>query len=407
MNRLLSWLLERGEKDEPFELEFSQLSEWLGNYSEKNIGRDIATYGLLLKLLSKKVQELDKVSIENIQAEKKLKDLVKGNKPAYTNALRILIQKIEPPRSYSLKSLENFCKQNEDAFDEFNKKTVRNYAILKTIIGKELAEIVELLKQLEVLSLKLNDDYIKNSKLKTIEDLRNKLAFFYEFEASKEAMGRKLMSLHKRREEITFQLKSINEQLQNLRIGPIFKDYEKLNLQLSELGAEELRIKGTLSAMVSELSRPLRKLDQKSRLITRYTEDAYLALLEDRDLEFSGLLQELQKKIENNKIEVKNKHKSLDQVLLYRTELKRLQERINSINFQRSILTRKLSDNEFEVKEKQLINDFSRLQNEFSELMLEKQQSEEKGKEFNIQAIAQDIERLIGRKVTINNAPIM
>ena len=159
MLKIFEWILGKGESEEPFEIEFYNLSEWLWKYVEGEVSRDITEYSLLLKSLKEKTETLAKLNVEDAEVEKKLKELVRGNKPAYTNSLKILTQNIESPKSLSYQELKNFCEKTELALNEFNKRTIRNYAILKTIIGKELEEIVQILKQLEFIELKLKKEF--------------------------------------------------------------------------------------------------------------------------------------------------------------------------------------------------------------------------------------------------------
>ena len=168
MLKIFDWILGKGEQEEAFEVEFSNLSEWLWKYAEDEINQDITEYGLLLKELKEKAKELDKLDVEDEKIEVKLKELVRGNKPAYTNSLRILMSNMETPKSISYKTLNEFCDRVDSSLNEFSKRTVRNYAILKTIIGKELVDIVDILKQLESIELKVKKDYLLSSRLSTV-----------------------------------------------------------------------------------------------------------------------------------------------------------------------------------------------------------------------------------------------
>ena len=407
MLKIFEWILGKGESEEPFEIEFYNLSEWLWKYVEGEVSRDITEYSLLLKSLKEKTETLEKLNVEDAEVEKKLKELVRGNKPAYTNSLKILTQNIEPPKSLSYQELKNFCEKTELALNNFSKRTIRNYAILKTIIGKELEEIVQILKQLEFIELKLKNEFLMTSKLRTLEDIRHKLLFFYEMELSKDNRTHGLIELNKKRGHLENELTNINKKIESLRTGEEFNEYGRLNTRLSNLGADELNLKGTLSGMFSELSRPLRKLDKGSKLITMYDENAYSSLMEDNNMEIIALLNELKTKVDSGNIEVKNKKKALSQVDLLINKLKESKEKAKEISKEIKVLQSKLSLNKFENDEKELVDRFQTLQRELSDVITEMQSLAEEKKEMNLIKITKDIEKLVGRRVVVRNAPVM
>lgn len=406
MKSILDWILGK-EAPKPFEIEFYNLSEWIGKHIEKEVGYEVAEHAVLLKRLEEKSKALDKLSVDEQNVEKKLKDLVKGNKPAYVNGLRILTQKIKTPKTLAYNDIEDFCKRTEEGLNEFNKKTVRNYSILKMIIGKELAEIIELLKQIEALETKLKSKFLISSKLKTSEDLIKRLKELYSYELAAETRKGELNKLQNKEVEIAAALEIVNKKLAELRASHTFREYEQLNIRISELAGEELRLKGTLSAMFSELARPLRKMDKESRLANNYIENAYDSLMKDSKLEIINLLDELKKKIETGKIEVKNKKKLADDIHLDMAELKKYREKANSIAFESGLVFEKLKANRLEAEEKNLTENFQRLENELSETVAQIDTYKDKGRNINMEYLANDIEKLVGRKVTIRNAPIM
>ena len=407
MLKIFDWILGKGEQEEAFEVEFSNLSEWLWKYAEDEINQDITEYGLLLKELKEKAKELDKLDVEDEKIEVKLKELVRGNKPAYTNSLRILMSNMETPRSISYKTLNEFCDRVDLFLNEFSKRTIRNYAILKTIIGKELADIVDILKQLESIELKVKKDYLLSSRMKTIEDIRGRLAFFYDLELSKGKRDHELMQLNKKRELIVQELKTIKDRLDKLKINDDFYEYERLNIRISDLASQEIKLKSTLSTLFSEISRPLRKLDKVSKLVTKYSDDPYNALKDDHNLEILGLITDLRNMVDSGKIDVKNKKKTIGEIDAALANLNEHQKTILEIPKELKTLQSKLASNQFEKLEKELTSRFQQLENELSDIMTEIGSLEEHKKELNLVQITKDIEKLVGRKVTVRNAPVM
>ena len=407
MQSILKWIFGSKEEEHPFEVDFSNLSEWLWKFIEGEISRDIAQYGILLASLKESIAALEKLNVEKENVEKKLKELVRGNKPAYANSLNILIKKIEPPQKLSSKQLEEFCKNVENAIDDFGKRSVRNYAVLKTIIGKELADIINILKQIESLELSLKEKYLKSSRLKAIEDLRRRLAFFYEFEASREKKSAELKKLIHKKEAVSMEINNIKAKIEELRKSDSFIGYEEINLQKSSLGAEELKLKGKASAIFSELSRPLKKMDKSNERISKYCDNPYAALIEDTDLEILGFISELNKKLESGKIVVKNKKKLMKEIVDYSQNIKKISERAHQISKDMKSLHSKLSSNTFQKEEKELTYRFQSLENELSDTISEIDSLKEQGKDFNLMKISGDIEKIVGRKVIIKNAPVM
>ena len=246
-----------------------------------------------------------------------------------------------------------------------------------------------------------------NSKLRTLEDIRHKLLFFYEMELSKDNRTHGLIELNKKRGHLENELTNINKKIESLRTGEEFNEYERLHTRLSNLGADELNLKGTLSGMFSELSRPLRKLDKGSKLITMYDENAYSSLMEDNNMEIIALLNELKTKVDSGNIEVKNKKKALSQVDLLINKLKESKEKAKEISKEIKVLQSKLSLNKFENDEKELVDRFQTLQRELSDVITEMQSLAEEKKEMNLIKITKDIEKLVGRRVVVRNAPVM
>ena len=215
------------------------------------------------------------------------------------------------------------------------------------------------------------------------------------------------MQLNKKRESVVQELKTVKDRLDKLKTSDDFYEYERLNIRISDLASQEIKLKSTLSTLFSEISRPLRKLDKVSKLVTKYSDDPYNALKDDHNLEILGLITDLRNMVDSGKIDVKNKKKTIGEIDAALANLNEHQKTILEIPKELKTLQSKLASNQFEKLEKELTSRFQQLENELSDIMTEIGSLEEHKKELNLVQITKDIEKLVGRKVTVRNAPVM
>lgn len=304
------------EKEEIKELKLEEIEGWVSSVHKTTINEDFEKIKDIIKCVSEKLDELEKVDIDKRKVELKLRAMTYGNKVAYINQTNSFLSWISPPEISSTKILE-FCESFERKIESYNKRTIRNFFVMKNLIGEELDNIAISIKEL--------DSTVKSIKSKVEAEQ------LVEYEALI-ANARKILKIAKEEKEGTNAIQRLGKEKEETQLAyeNILKRAKELEesektLALKQLKAQKDNLHTLLLFKINELVNifsPIQKAMKKmvkledSGSIAGYAEEPCKALINDEELKIAKILEELKENIEKNKIELKadKKYKTIESI---------------------------------------------------------------------------------------------
>ncbi len=391
------------------EVDFFELGGWIleshGLY--RQLDQYFAEMRELLLNLHPKVDILEKVDVKGKKYDEKLKSLVEGNKPAYVLALRLLLKKIVVPDNYDSISVCAFAGKVEDELKEFNRRTARNYFILQSIIGDELAAVVKDIKGIDVLS-KMIKGCACDGKLKDMEDFQKRLSDIYSYIGRKDEDHKALLDFVREREKLLAMESELKGEIEKNRNSREFNEMSRLEAEKEDLVGRQYEMKALFGNGMGMLQRPLKKLEKMGNFKTlkHYVDRPFEALLEDRGMEIVSVLSSLKAEIDSSRIEVKNRDKMLGVIGgLSEEHLKELKEKYSRISKQVSEIDRKLNGNEFMRREHQLVRRSEELIQDIGKIDGVISRFKKRNINADIESIRKDMDKL-GIRVVLKNVPV-
>lgn len=299
---------------------FSEIDQWLdGHNSELDTLKENLKELERLKLeIFENLKILEKVDITQSKVEDRVKHIVQGNLPAYTNAIRIFLRKIVTPKEADVVMLETFCSTFESEFDSLNKRTFRNFQIIREIVGKELESVARSVKSLELLV----KEFKKSSeKARMIIDLKENAKLIEDNLNSKEKNEQKRQELQKHKQELLELSKRVSKELESLKGSKKAKDLEILKIDEKKISDNLKILENSLVTLFSPLQKALKKYNNLCfiKKVESYLENPVETLVNDSDLEILKFLEDVKKMVEDEKIDLKDDKKkktveSLDKI---------------------------------------------------------------------------------------------
>jgi DNA repair exonuclease SbcCD ATPase subunit len=367
----------------------------------------IAELRQTLEELKGAAKKLENVDVDDAKVEKKLKDLVKGNLPAYVKALDIFMKKINVPEDFKSETLKRFVDEIEDNLKHFNKRTFRNYHIIQNLVGDELAEVVMLIKKIDSIKNDMNRNILGN-KLQSLEKLQNDLKLLYDYLYNREKEQKRFEDLISKKQMLIDKEKELSRLAEQLKKSEEFKQLNGLKVKLDNLVQEQNAIKRVIEGDISVISRALRKLNKVSnyKLLENYVHEPYETLLEDDRLEIAEAVDKLKDLLQKNQIVVKNKEKVMSVIsALSRDALKHYKDKLEIITAEVDSLRKQIENSAFKQKEIELKQELEIVMADIA--AVDEKISSFKQKDLNseIEQIKQDLKRL-GLNVKLKNVPL-
>ena len=252
---------------------------------------------------------LEKIDVSDTKVELRLKQLVQGNKSIYVKNVDSFLKKVVLPNEHDYESASKVCDEIKINLDDLNKRTGRNYQIVKNLIGKELETVVSNLRKVaaSISGLKMqlerhNSDWIKYRELENKID--NLLAKIKEEKDGK-------IKLMKRDEEIKQfkeEQKRTKVKLKKLQgskeVIKLRKDREKLEKVEREINQKS----DDISNLFSGLVKAFKKYDNEhnSKIFEEYVVDCIGALSEDKEIKVFENLNLIRKDLEDRKLDLRD-----------------------------------------------------------------------------------------------------
>ncbi len=394
------------EKQEEI-IDFLELRKWLAPRLDMGIAADFVEIGRIKADMEKAIEALEKVDVMPLKVEEKLKDFVRGNRNAYVISLRSFMGKLKAPEAFDSGSVAEFCTTFDREIADFSRKTMKNYYIMKQLIGKELEAIAKCLKKVEVLTNDIGRK-LKDGRLEKMEDVMRKLNGIYSHVDEKGEREKKLVELERQRDLLAEKEEKLEKEAKALENGKEFSEYTALKAKTEELGKKQYDLKNGIAMRFSEISRVLRKHAklQPNKLIDNYLEDAYEAVMHDSHLAIAGILEALNAELKEGKIEEKDS-KKLQQTVsaIDKAYFERLRDDSKKLSDELRDCEERLAKNKFEKDRDSLIAEMGKAEKELSETEEKVRGMKNRAIGNEVKAIQEDLKAL-GFSVKVANAPL-
>ncbi len=289
---------------------FSEIDKWLDNHNSEldTLKENLKELERLKLEIFENLKILEKVDITQSKVEERVKHVVQGNLPAYTNAISIFLRKMIAPKEADVVRLETFCSTFEREFDSLNKRTFRNFQIIRELVGKELENVARSVKSLDLLVKELKKS---SEKVKGIIDLKENAKLIENNLSSKEKNEQKRQELQKHKEELLESCNRISKELENLKGSKKAKDLENLKSDEKKISDNLKILENNLVTLFSPLQKALKKYNNICfiKKVESYLENPVETLLNDSDMEILKFLEDVKKMVEDEKIDLKDDKK--------------------------------------------------------------------------------------------------
>jgi len=291
-------------------VQFSDIEKWLEskNSEKENINSSLKEIESIKGEITTNLEVLEKVDVNDAKVEDKIKSMVKGNLPAYTQAVNIFLKKIVIPENKNHVNLEIFYKSFDDEFESLNKRTFRNFQIIKEIVGKELEVVAKNVKRLE---LKIKDVKKSSKKIKNISKMKEKARFIKDSFENKEKNKIRRKELEEEKEEKEKSCENLKKDIQKLENSEKAKELEKMKEEKGKISNDLSNLNNTLLTLFSPLQKAFKKYNNICfvKKVDSYVEFPMKTLMEDNELEILKFLSEIKKMIEDGKLGLKEEKK--------------------------------------------------------------------------------------------------
>jgi len=384
-------------------LKLDEVGAWLITNIDLDLQKDINEITEILKEIKTVTKELETVDISSHKVEKKVLQKVQGNKKAYITTLNSFLTKIKPPKNLTYNEINDFLNTSTKDMDDFHKKSVKNYAITKYLVGKELDIIVNKIQDLDQKLKKLRKD-IDEKDLQLIEQMHDKLREINKTKMLTSKRETKIKDYDQRIQDLMQQQFKDKEKIKSLKES---KQYYLLNDWLNEedylkehLGA----IKNMLLNKFSTLEKALKKLYKrnKSNTLKQYLENPYEALAKDQNLKISEELLKVKYEIDKLNLKPEKKKKTLETISeLTESEMKLTRKKILEMKEKLSKVQKNIANNDVEKKNLQLIEDLNKTIKETTIIEDKKQSLQDINLDKDLIFIEESLKRVTGKEITI------
>ena len=243
-----------------------------------------------------------KISIREIQ-------FMEGNRKAYILGVNNFLRGIDlEEKDYS--AFLEFCNNFNARLEKFGASTIKSYRILQEFFAHESRDIALNIKNFDSL-IKGLGNAIKNVDIAKINQIKLEISEIQKSITQKSALEELIKEKKDLRQRLGTNKENVEKEIETLMKS---REYASLNELRANKEVVLAKIREHNSKVVhafSVIERPLKKLTrvliEDNNLLTRYMDNPVDALISDNNFKIIGLLQKLEKNINNYTLEFKDK----------------------------------------------------------------------------------------------------
>jgi hypothetical protein len=343
--------------------------------------------------LMENLKALEKVEVKE-QVLKKVKDVVEGNVPAYIRAVEIFLEKIEIPEETNSENLNKFYETTQEELNQLGKKTARNFAIMQTLIGEELAAIAKNIKKIDELSKNIMKEA---KKLQKTEKIKKKIEELKEAMKNKEQNREQNKRYIEEKENLQKEKEELEKNIGELEKSNDAKELKILKQEMINLEAAKNENDSEILSFFSPLQKAFKRYNNQFYIkkVDEYIENAAETLKQDKELEIMKYLEDIKKMIELGKIDIKEdkKKKALESLdILTENYLRNFIKEDETLKKEKEETEEKIKNNKYDSQKQEIETQIKEKERRIEEI------DKEMGriKKINIKEYKEDIEKELG-----------
>jgi len=348
------------------EISLNEMENWFNDKTKiifNNLDKKIEDEKLKINGEIKKcienLETLKNTELKNPNIPIRAKQAMEGNRDAYIKRVKIFLDYIGLEDNDYDKIL-NFCNNFDTQLNNLGKSTLKSYQILQEFLANESSDIAINIRNLDNLIKELKNLFV-NSKIETIETIKNEISNLKIKINKKNDLEEELNNKQNHIEELKKSKEYLENEINNFKKSQDFVNFQNLEREKDLIIKDIDNHKNTLLHSFSVLEKAFKKFSrivfENEKLVKNYTISPLKTLIEDNELKIIKILDNLEKNILDNKLDIeeRKKQKSLNEIKKlnrdfftdFLTTFKNLKEKLDEIN-------NELENNETENKNVEL-----------------------------------------------------
>ncbi|MFC1686029.1 hypothetical protein ACFLZZ_03340 [Nanoarchaeota archaeon] len=272
--------------------------------------------------IEESLKGLKVVDLSNKSLDQRSMEIISSNRDSYIEQLKRLLDILKKERKIrergfkDIEDIKKFSLLISSELDSFSKRSLKNFHISSTFIGKELEGVLKGLQGLSKIGKEIQN--IDKSKVENIEELHRLLE---EIEKEKnranqlkgekenlisdvDALDKKFLELKRKEEDI--------------KKSDRWKEKEQLEGELFKASREKMTGEQGLVDLFLPIEKAIQKYSWKEKekktkkLLLDYLEDPFMTFKKDKELEILSCIQNIKIEIEEGRFEDKRKERLLE-----------------------------------------------------------------------------------------------
>lgn len=279
------------DESSPKEIAFSEIEDFV----EKRLSEKKQTEKVYLDYLEKKKQEfienlqnqieiLRNVDLEHKKAKtnQRVKSIVQQNRDKYIQYTEEIIEKL---RQIEDKNLEGFINKINKLFEEFHKKSHKNYEKTTVLIGKEIADIKGLIKNFSNTSLKtFNENKPLVQEIKTLSGIKSNCPDIKNIIEDLKTIDEKNIFLNEKIDEKNKERKEVLERIEKIKSSEKYKERTDKHQKIRDLEKQTSNLIFDLKQKIDfkKMANFFHIFPEKIKIVKDYKENFSKKFREDR-----------------------------------------------------------------------------------------------------------------------------
>jgi len=399
-----------------FEVKFSEIAKFTAPLEKESVERvNSAAAEFYSEIFEKKEElkelseELKKFDLNKRKEPEKIKFIVNQNREAYLAFIAIFLLDIE--KINKEEEIEKNIEKIRKSLDNFTRQSARSYYIVNELIGKELKNITEKLKEIDEL---LGEFVSKNleliARIKNISKLDEKIKDLLEKKKFEKEIEKNSLLIKEKKNEYEKKFQMLKEDIEKIKSSDDFKKSVELGekIQIKEREIFDLSCFISQEANFKILDKYSYYSPENKKIIDKFKDNSLEILPPENEGQFLRIVKECINLINQEKIQVKQwqKEKIIKSLMgLDKEKIKELREKHDSLK--KELESLKKMENPIRINEKQ--DDLDKISSEIK--ILEKEiclEEEKKGKltgkiKEETAEIENSIHKIFNKRVKITN----
>ncbi len=313
---------EKPEEETKKRLDFSEIENWVNKNIKKNNEKEKQVLENLdrktkefIPNLKEKLEALKNFDVDSCKSDERAKSIVKQGRRDYLEKAERLISDID---NFEKKDIETYITKINEAFTGFHKKTNISFQKANYLIGKELSEIKNTLREFskEIMNI-FNENKNLIEETKKLESIKQGLQRINEYEKEINITSEDLKKVKNKIKEEKDEKQKVLDKIKEIKESEEYKKNlerkEKVSSMKKELDFHIKKLKEIID--FKELSNFMHTFPERIKIVKEYKEN-FLEKFKENKEKIINLIGEANLKnseIDNKLKEIQEKEKSLEE----------------------------------------------------------------------------------------------